>query len=454
MVRNLILPLLVACAITPLAAQTTPFTKIADTETLIPDGTGTFVTFSNMVSVDLTGDVAFSEDNFEDPGNDGIHFWSGGVLTRVADLNTVIPGGTGTFESFSFYGNGIEGGTIAFRGDGTGVQTGLYAFDGGVGGSGTLSLIANTNTPIPNGTGNFTGFTTAYVDGTDFAFIADGGSDQQGIYLTDGATLTRVADRSSVVPGIGGTYSWSSQLGFDSGNISFRANVTGGSAPGDIIAAYTPTGGLATLVTTNTAVPGLATSYMAFPSPADLSGTTVVFSGIYPGGSGIFTIDVAGGPISTLARSGGAAPGGGGSFIGFDPPCIDGDVVAFRASSGNFISGIYLHDGVRLRKVISTTDSLDGKSILALNIFENSVAGGYLAFRVSFGDGTRGIYRLEISELVDTPDLSLIKEKAALRKEIKRITRQLKKFRKAGQSAKTKRFAAQLRGVRKELRQL
>lgn len=157
------------------------------------------------------------------------------MISRIADVDTAIPGGTVNFTFFSFFCNGIEGTTVAFRGNGSSGQAGVYALVGGY-----LVKISDTTTAIPNGTGNFTGFSTAYIDEGDFAFIVDGSSDQQGIYLSSGGTLTRIDDKTTPAPGIGGTYQWSSQLGFEGGHLSFWANVTGGTNPGNIIGGNTP----------------------------------------------------------------------------------------------------------------------------------------------------------------------------------------------------------------------
>lgn len=437
--------LLLAVAIaTPLVAQTTPFTKVADTSTPIPNQSGNFETFSNMLSVNEDGEVAFSEDNFNAPSNDGIHFWSSGVISRIADVDTAIPGGTGNFTSFSFFGNGIEGTTVAFRGSGSGGQAGVYAFVGG-----NLVKIADTTTAIPNGTGNFTEFTTAYVDGGNLAFIAAGTSDQEGIYLASGATLTRIADKTTPVPGIGGTYQWSSQLGFDGGNLSFWANVTGGTAPGNIIGAFTTGSGLSTLVSTATTAPGAGTPFTGLVSPADLSGTTVAFGGLFAGGSGIYTIDLAGGAITPVATTATPVPFGSGRFTSFSPPSIGGDEIAFIGSfTGG--SGLYLRQNGRLRSVITTNDTLEGKDITALAISENALTGGFLAFRAIFAGGTQGIYLVTTSEIVDP----LLVSKDKLKKEIKRLTSQLKAARKAGQIAKVKRLNKELKELKKQLRAL
>lgn len=247
-------------------------------------------------------------------------------------------------------------------------------------------------------------------------------------------------------------------MGFDDGNLAFVATVTGGTAPGYVIGGFTPSGGLTTLASTATLVPGLATTFTTFPGPTDLSGTTVVFRGNYLNGSGCFTADLETGTITPVVTTSTKAPGGTSNFTGFSSASIDGEIIAFHAQSTGIASGLYLRHEGRLRKVIATGDPLDGKTVASQFITENSLAGGYLAFQVTFTDTTRGIYRLKISELVDAPDRDLVAEKAKLekklKKQMKRLTKQLKKARKAGKRSKVKKFSTKLRKIRKQLRQL
>lgn len=49
--RFILASALLFAAVSPLAAQTTPFVKVADTATPIPGGTGNFALFSNMISL-------------------------------------------------------------------------------------------------------------------------------------------------------------------------------------------------------------------------------------------------------------------------------------------------------------------------------------------------------------------------------------------------------------------
>ncbi|MDA2921477.1 hypothetical protein MYX76_18630, partial [Desulfobacterota bacterium AH_259_B03_O07] len=148
---------------------------VADKSTMIPGGTGTFTGVSGPPSLD-GGNVAFlGFSNFGD--QHGIYTDIGG-LGVVADFSTMIPGGTGTFTGFPFL--SLDGGNVAFLGFGTfGEQQGIYTDIGGLG------VVADLGTMIPGGTGNFTAFGAPSLSGGNVAFKGSAPS-QQGIYTDIG----------------------------------------------------------------------------------------------------------------------------------------------------------------------------------------------------------------------------------------------------------------------------
>jgi hypothetical protein len=119
-------------------------------------------------------------------------------LSRVADTNTAIPSGTGRFISFGD--PRVQGARVAFDGIGANGQSGVYVANGG-----SLVRIANTSTPIPAGTGNFAGVGYPSLDGENLAFLGNGSlaSGQSGIYLSTGLTGTfhKVVDKNSMLGG-------------------------------------------------------------------------------------------------------------------------------------------------------------------------------------------------------------------------------------------------------------
>lgn len=124
-------------------------------------------------------------------------------LNRVADPNTPIPGGSGTFTFVSE--PLVSGGNVAFLGQGSSGQQGIYLFEGGV-----LVRVADSNTPIPNGSGNFVFIFLPALSGGNVAFFGQTGfgpeGHQEGIYLFQGGVLSRVADLNTPIPGGSGQH--------------------------------------------------------------------------------------------------------------------------------------------------------------------------------------------------------------------------------------------------------
>src|SRR5690348_1394578 len=154
-------------------ASTLNFQVIADTNTPIPGGTGTFSGLSMVYSADGPNTLVFcGVDSF---GRVGAYSYIGGKLNVVADARTPVPGGAGTFASIPF--EDISGNNIIVVGfDATGYG-GIFSATGGV-----INPLVTTATAIPGGVGNFTGFAPASISGDDVAFRAFGASGQTGIY--------------------------------------------------------------------------------------------------------------------------------------------------------------------------------------------------------------------------------------------------------------------------------
>ena len=133
------------------------------------------------------------------PFSSGIYVSENGNLSKVIDTldGTPIPGINSNF--FSFLPSDLENGTILFVGGGFNTTTGLYQsnFDG------VLSVVADINTPIPEGVGNFTFFDNRFpnVDDGQVVFVGSGSNGQIGIYLADDNGITKVADRNTLQPG-------------------------------------------------------------------------------------------------------------------------------------------------------------------------------------------------------------------------------------------------------------
>lgn len=242
---------------------------VADISTPIPDGVGNFTGVGN-VSFDGTN-VAFGGSGTS--GQRGV-YTNVGILNCVADLNTSIPDGTGYFTELGPL--SFDGGFAAFRGAGDSSQRGVYTNVGG------LNTVADRNTTIPGGTGNFAGFPPAYTlafDDGDVAFMATGFSNQRGIYADiDG--LGAVADTNTPIPGGTGNFTRFDLTNYivslDDENVAFTG-VGSGDQRG--IYSYTIAGGLEVVVDANMAIPGARGYFKSFSAPS-VSGDNVAFLGV------------------------------------------------------------------------------------------------------------------------------------------------------------------------------
>jgi hypothetical protein len=195
---------------------------VADTNTPVP---GTCLSPANFI--DLTCGQGFASQKVTFCGKHpsglvGIFTDIGGPLSVIADTCTAIPGGTGNFTNFDIW-TPFNGSAAAFIGFGSGGQTGVYSNVGG------LHVIADTNTPIPGGVGNFTSFYGLTLDGANVAFVGFGSNDQTGVY-TNVNGLHLVADTNTPIPG--GTGSFQGFIFFlpalRNGHVVFNAYGTSG----------------------------------------------------------------------------------------------------------------------------------------------------------------------------------------------------------------------------------
>lgn len=133
---------------------------------------------------------------------------SGYTLQKVVDTSTVVPGGTGTFQTINapFMANG----DLVFNATDSAGKPGIYRLpaDGG-----PLQVVANTNTPVPfvnastptGSAGTFSYFSQyPTVSNGVVAFTGEssgtlpGGRHQEGLFLADAAgTITARADRAT-----------------------------------------------------------------------------------------------------------------------------------------------------------------------------------------------------------------------------------------------------------------
>ena len=131
----------------------------------------------------------------------------GGTITRIADFNTAMPGGTNNFNIFGRV--SVSASSVAFLGhysySGT-ITDGIYSAP--VSG-GTVTRVASDGMIAPASTASFTSFGSPTTDGTYVAFNASTVSSLavNGLwrYKLDGTGGSVIADENNVIPGHGTT---------------------------------------------------------------------------------------------------------------------------------------------------------------------------------------------------------------------------------------------------------
>ncbi|CAG0963439.1 hypothetical protein GPROT1_00989 [Gammaproteobacteria bacterium] len=138
------------------------FSKIVDPSTPRPDG-GNFIVINNIANPAIDGSrLVFLAGNTLET----ISAWSANAdssgLVKLADLNTPVPGGVGNFTTLSHVGAPlIKDGTVVISGrdSNNALHFTIHAGLYQVPASGgTLSKIVDYNDPIPGSTGNFQGW--------------------------------------------------------------------------------------------------------------------------------------------------------------------------------------------------------------------------------------------------------------------------------------------------------
>lgn len=170
---------------------------VVDSNDSAPGG-GTF-SFIN-VPIDIgNGDLVFNA--ILSSGQRGLYGVIGGNLIALIDSSTPSPDGLGNFDGGALV-LSMGNGDFLFRASLVGGEVGLYSYIGGV-----ISLIVNTQTPIPSGSGNFTSFGhlnfLSAGNGGDSIFHGfghDGSVFTSGIYTSIGGVLQEAFDPDGDTP--------------------------------------------------------------------------------------------------------------------------------------------------------------------------------------------------------------------------------------------------------------
>ena len=154
------------------------------------------------------------------PIGTGIYLHNGNDVTKVIDSTDGIniPGINQNFHSF--FPNANEGSNVLFTGGGFNSTTGIYLSTF----SGSITTVADINTPIPEGKGNFTTLDNRFpnIDNGQIVFVGSGPNFQSGIYLADGNGLTKIVDRNTLQPGSNNPFTDLREPIIDNGRVFFQ----------------------------------------------------------------------------------------------------------------------------------------------------------------------------------------------------------------------------------------
>lgn len=310
-------------------------TILGENNTLIPSGTGAFTGYLNPA---ISGDTVVFRGG-GGGGQAGIYTVSGGSIQVVVDnTGTPFPGGT-TFGSFSFY-PAISGDTVVFSGFDTVGHSGLFASTGGV-----LTTIVNSSTPGPGGIGTFNNIgNSVSISGSTVAFTGSPGF-VSGVYTTSvtGGAVTSIADTNTIVPGGATTFFG---FGTSEGNgpvISGDRVAFFGIASGGASGLFLSDGGTLSLVADfNTTLPGGGGTLSGITG-FDVSDSAVVFLSTGTPTSAIY-YQLDGGPLTRLIGVGDSLNGRTVSLLTLGQHALDGTQLTFQASFPGGTGGFYLVD--------------------------------------------------------------------------------------------------------------
>lgn len=155
----------------------------------------------------------------------GIWRYSNEALDVAIDRNTLIPDTDVPFTSF-IRGVAQDDGDYVFRGGGLD-HDGIYASI-----DGTIIAVADTNTAIPNGTGTFTITDSPSIGGGHVVFQGDGEFGQRGIYASTGFGLKEIIAAGDLLDGkpISTVSFHNKGEGFKGASVAFLADFADGSS--------------------------------------------------------------------------------------------------------------------------------------------------------------------------------------------------------------------------------
>ena len=372
--------------------QAFTFTKVADTSTPIPGGVGNFTEFRPPSISD--GEVAFIGEG--SGGQLGVYLWKNGVLSVAVDTGTLVPGGTGTFTALGR--NSFHEGALAFNAGNFaefGVVSvghlGIYTLI-----DGTLEVVVDTSTEIPGSPGvQFEFFGVPWIYDLGVVFMGGNTSavpNQGGVYLLrETGQLVRIAGLGTDIPG-GGTFTefpfTDRAPSLDDGNVAFWGTGVHDGEP--VEGVYVSEAGVLMRISQLRFETG---GFFDLSRPILSDGKVTFGTSVGTGFESIRQHSVDLTEFGVLYDLSTQVPGRIGTFSGLAlQRSGQGPSVSFLGSS-NVQQGIYTDINGQLEEVIHATDLLDGKNPGSMGHYAEGTSRNQVIFLVvAFNDDSSGIF--------------------------------------------------------------
>ena len=320
---------------------------LVSTNNDIPEGKGKFVSIDGMP-------MGFGEQLvFRGVGTNnqqGIYYYADGQISKIVDLNTLMPNSKKKFETFKR--PVFDGKTVVFVGLGfvkadnkTRKYQGAYQYDIR---AKKLSVVADWTTKIPEKSVFFADMDDITVSHDRVILTASDEKDNTGIYLSQNGSLTSLVDNSTALPNspeakFTGLNDGTAERSFKNKNFAFKTTSKDGKLNG--VHAW---------------------------------------------------ID---GKLITMADNKSEMAGGSVSFSSFSRPNIYNDSVFFLGKSPKGASSIYAWKNGSRFPIIDSDILLSGKKPKNFNLSLESTSNNGLSFQVLFEDGSKAIYKAHLRDV-------------------------------------------------------
>jgi len=296
---------------------------IVDLSTPIPDGNGNFRNVG-FPSHDDGQTVFWGKGK---SGQSGIYLHDEELLTRIVDLSMPIPNGSGNFTSVQ--NPSVNGPVVSFWGAGNNRQYGIYSYSS-VGDSSGISKVADLNTVLPGAQENFT-LLGAPAQGEQSVAFSGRSASNGGIFTYTDGNLASIADYSTLVPGGTAPFDRFENPAIDNGQIVFL----GGNENEQGIYSFRD-GKLSTVVDWNTSIPGGEGTFSYLGSPSINDGQIAFWGTGSGSQAGIYMSAISVDGLTELIKVVDRNDTPGGELFtsfGLSPQSIYGDAVGFGSTT-------------------------------------------------------------------------------------------------------------------------